>query len=251
MSMSETLYTSGEYLKKNPTWHVGESSWKAREIRHMMLRNNLMPKTICEAGCGAGEILKLLEKNMDDECTFWGYEISPQAFELCKDRASEKLHFKLSDITKEKDVFFDLLLIVDVLEHMEDYFSFLREIKPKSQYKIIQLPMDISVRSVLRRDLTRYRDSYGHIHYFTKELALQTLKDLGYEVVDYFYTYEKVEELPGASDGLEKNFLIRLRKRLGKMKRSLFKARDTVCFVIHEDLAVRILGRWRLLLLVK
>jgi len=249
--MSETLYTSGEYLKQNPTWHVGESSWKAREIRKMIARNNLNPKKICEVGCGAGEILRLLQKDMDDECTFWGYEISPQAFELCKDRANEKLHFKLLDITKEKNVFFDLLLIMDVLEHMEDYFSFLREIKQISQYKIIQLPMDISVRSILRRDLTKYRNSFGHIHYFTKELALQMLQELGYEVVDYFYTYESIEELPGPTERLEVDFLIRLRKRLGKMKRSLFKARDMVCFAIHEDFAVRILGRWRLLILIK
>jgi hypothetical protein len=34
--MIEELYTSGEYLKKNPTWHVGESPWKAREIMRMM-----------------------------------------------------------------------------------------------------------------------------------------------------------------------------------------------------------------------
>src|SRR6266516_5739078 len=131
--MLETLYTSGDYLKKNPTWHVGESPWKAREIIRMMVRNNLAPKTVCEVGCGAGEILKRLQMNMDDSCTFWGYEISPHAFELCKDRSNEKLHFKLSNITQEKDAFFDLILVMDVLEHMEDYFSFLREIKRKSQ----------------------------------------------------------------------------------------------------------------------
>jgi ubiquinone/menaquinone biosynthesis C-methylase UbiE len=249
--MLETLYTSGDYLKKNPTWHVGESPWKAREILRMMARNNLAPKTICEVGCGAGEILKLLQKNMDDGCTFWGYEISPQAFELCKERANEKLHFKLLDITEEKDACFDLMLIMDVLEHMEDYFNFLREIKPKSQYKIVQLPMDISVRSILRRDLTKFRYTYGHIHYFTQELALWVFKDLGYEVVDYFYTYESVENLPISSDGLETGFLKRLRKRLGKIKRGILKGRDKLCFAIHADLAVRILGRWRLLILIK
>jgi ubiquinone/menaquinone biosynthesis C-methylase UbiE len=249
--MLETLYTSGDYLKKNPTWHVGESPWKAREIMRMIVRNNLAPKIVCEVGCGAGEILKLLQRNMDNSCTFWGYEISPQAFELCRARANEKLHFKQADITEEKDAFFDLILIMDVLEHMENYFSFLREIKTKSQYKIVQLPMDISVRSIMRRELTKYRDSYGHIHYFTKELALQMLKDLGYEVVDYFYTYESIEDQSASSDGIEIDFLKRLRKRLGKMKRGLLKRRDKLCFTIHEDLAVRILGRWRLLILVK
>src|SRR5690242_7906120 len=99
------LYTSGEYLKKNPTWHVGESPWKAREILRILMRNNIMPETICEVGCGAGEVLKQLQEKMDSECIFWGYEISPQAFELCKSRANASLHFKLMDIKEEKDAY--------------------------------------------------------------------------------------------------------------------------------------------------
>src|SRR5438874_5172827 len=174
-SMLEELYTSGTYLEKNPTWHVGESPWKAREITRMMARNKILPKTVCEVGCGAGEVLRLLQGTMDPECVFWGYEISPQAFELCKSRANEKLHFKLLDIREEKDAFFDLILVMDVLEHMEDYFSLLRAIQQKSPYKIIHIPMDLSVRSVLRGYLLNYRRAYGHLHYFTKEIALQML----------------------------------------------------------------------------
>ncbi len=246
--MFEDLYTSGDYLKKNPTWHVGESPWKAREILRMMMQNNIEPKSICEVGCGAGETLRLLQECIDDECTFWGYEISPQAFDLCQGRANERLHFKLLDIRQEKGSFFDLILVMDVLEHLEDYFSFLREIKPKSQYKIFHIPMDLSVRSVLRGYLINYRESYGHIHYFTKEIALQMLKDVGYEVLDYFYTEETVEDL---SDEAKGNFLKRLRKCLGRIKRNLLKLPGRFAFAIHKDVAVRIWGQWRLLILAK
>jgi 2-polyprenyl-3-methyl-5-hydroxy-6-metoxy-1,4-benzoquinol methylase len=38
---------------------------------------------------------------------------------------------------KEEGAFFDLILILDVIEHVEDYFSFLRDLKSKSQYKLI------------------------------------------------------------------------------------------------------------------
>ena len=167
--MFEEMYTSGEYLKKNPTWHIEESPWKAKQIMHMMRRDRIAPGTICEVGCGAGEVLRQLQEPMDTACLFWGYEISPQAFELCKTRANERLHFKLADIRQEKDTFFDLILIMDVIEHLEDYFSFLRDIKPKSDYKIFHIPLDLSVQSILRRNaLLRVREAYGHIHYFTK-----------------------------------------------------------------------------------
>ncbi|GAC1565336.1 MAG: hypothetical protein NVS3B14_02690 [Ktedonobacteraceae bacterium] len=52
----EEVYTSGEYLEKNPTWHVEESPWKAKQIMRMVAQNGIEPRTICEVGCGVGEV---------------------------------------------------------------------------------------------------------------------------------------------------------------------------------------------------
>jgi len=203
--MFAEMYTSGEYLKKNPTWHVEESPWKAKQIMRMMKQGCIEPRTICEVGCGAGEVLRKLQEQMDTTCLFWGYEISPQAFELCQSRANEGLHFKLADIRQEQDTFFDLILIMDVIEHLEDYFSFLRDIKSKSDYKIIHIPLDLSVQSILRRNaLLSVREAYGHIHYFTKDIALRALKDAGYEVLDYFYAPRSI----GLANTIGKKLLI-------------------------------------------
>ena len=179
--MDQKMYTSGEYLEKNPNWHVEESPWKAKQVTRMTTRNHVVPKTICEVGCGAGEVLRQLQEQMDNECLFWGYDISPQAFELSSIRANERLHFKRLDIRQEQDVFFDLMLVLDVVEHVEDYYSFLREIRPKGHYKILHIPLDLSVQTILRRNgLLKVRESYGHLHYFTKEIALRSIKDSGY-----------------------------------------------------------------------
>lgn len=232
--MFKEMYTSGDYLKKNPTWHVKDSLWKAKMVLKMITQNDIMPKTVCEVGCGAGEILKQLQLNMPKECNFYGYEISPQAFELCKKRASDKIHFELWDILLEKEVFFDLILLIDLIEHLEDYFNFLRRIKPKSQYKILHIPLDLSVQSVLRcSPILRCWESVGHVHYFTKEIALQILKYVGYEVLDYFYTARAIE-LPAQS---VKSFIARLPRK--------------IFFTIHKDLAVRILGGYSLMVLLK
>jgi len=73
---TRSIYEDGRYLEKNPLWHVEESRWKAREILHLMERNSLAPKAICEVGCGAGEVLKQLQENMPADCMFCGYEVS-------------------------------------------------------------------------------------------------------------------------------------------------------------------------------
>ena len=232
--MLEEIYTSGEYLVKNPTWHIEESPWKVEQIMRAITQNHLIPKTICEVGCGAGEVLKQLQKRLDQETLFWGYEISPQALEFARSRANERLHFQLADIRQEKEVFFDLILVLDVIEHLEDYFSFLREIKPKSQYKILHIPLDLSVQTVLRHNaLLKVRNAYGHIHYFTKEIVLQLLQDVGYNVLDFFYTARAIEQ---SSEGFNRN-LLRLPRRL--------------LFALQPDIAVHILGGWSLLVLAE
>lgn len=245
----QDFYTQGEYLQKNPDWHVESSPWKTKGIVQMMARNTIRPKTVCEIGCGAGEILKLLQQQLDSECSFWGYEIAPQAVELAKSRENTKLRFKLGDVRDEKDSYFDLILIIDVLEHFEDCFTFLRDIKPLSEYKILLLPLDINVVSVLRGQLLSYHFATGHLHYFTKEIALQLLKENGYEVLDYFYTAQP--NIGIAWDEIRKNPLKLPKRLLGFFKRSLVRMPRELFFSINQDLAVRIFGERKLVVLVK
>ncbi|GAC1667787.1 MAG: hypothetical protein PVS3B1_05000 [Ktedonobacteraceae bacterium] len=235
--MLEERYTSGQYFARWPTWHVESSSWNARQIERMLSRSTITPKTICDVGCGAGEVLKQLQTFMPGDCTCWGYEISPQAFELAKSRENGRLHFALMDFRQEKDVFFDLILLIDVIEHVEDCFGFLRAIKSKSSYKILHIPLDLSARTIIRDGLTHVREQHGHVHYFTKETALQTLKDVGYEVLDYFYTSPSLD-LP--TNGMANE----MRRRLMTVPRKLF-------FTLNKEAAVRVLGGWSLMVLVK
>ena len=180
------LYTDDTYLNKNPSWGVEDSAWKAKQIGKILSRHNLRFKSVGEVGCGAGEILKQLSL-VYPEADYSGFEVSPHAFELCKQREAGNIHFFLKDLTQE-EVYFDALLCLDVFEHIEDYFGFLRAIKSKAVYKIFHIPLDISVLSVLRSLMMKARADLGHLHYYSKETAIATLEDCGYEVVDCNYT---------------------------------------------------------------
>ena len=248
--MTRDLYTSGEYLQKNPLWHADESPWKAKHVLQMIARNKIAPKTVCDVGCGAGEVLHLVHEGMHGECRCWGYEISPQAFGLSHRLSSETLQFKLADIRQEDDAHFDLMLLMDVIEHLEDYFSFLRELQPKAEYKILHIPLDISVRTVLLGKLTDFRAAYGHLHYFTKDVALQMLRDAGYEVIDYLYTWQ-ANSLQYVWDENKQNPWKLMRKLAGFVVRTLLGLPSQVLFAIHEDFAARIMGQWRLLVLAR
>jgi len=231
---TKTIYENGTYLDNNPTWHEEDSPWKAKQIEKILKKNNVNPSTICEVGCGAGEILNYLANSYGANVIFSGYEISSKAFEICKKKEKQNLHFFIKDLLDERDASFDVIMAIDVIEHVDDYLGFLRKFKAKGEYKVFHIPLDLSLQSVLRSSrILRDRASVGHIHYFTKETALATLKDMGYEVVDYFYTRGSLE-LPNRS--WKVNIL--------KLPRKLF-------FSIHQDLTVRILGGFSLLVLAK
>lgn len=232
--MTEAIYTTGDYLGKNPTWHTEDSPWKSRQILKIMERNNLKPASICEVGCGSGEILNQLYLNMPETVNFTGYEVSPQAFAMAQPRSKPRLDFHLGDLLQEENLHFDIMLCIDVFEHIEDYLGFLKSLRPKATHKIFHIPLDLSVSSVLRSSaIMRARQAVGHLHYYSKETALATLKDSGYEIVDHFYTAGALD-LPNKS-----------------MKTTLANFPRRMLYKVNPDLAVRLLGGYSLLVLAK
>lgn len=243
------FYTSEEYLKRNPDWHKGAAQWKAQSILQVIKRNHLTFQTVCDIGCGAGDILQILQQTMAKDISFVGYDIAPQAIAFAKEHENEHLHFQLADFMEGKPQFFDLILIIDVLEHFENCFQVLRDLHPQSTYKILQLPLDLSVNSLLNNKLPEYRHTTGHLHFFTKDIALEVLKDTGYEIIDTFYCRQPLDTTPWGN--ILRQPLQAFTKLLRVAKRSLFRLPGTLCYAINPDYAVRFFGGWRLMVLIK
>jgi hypothetical protein len=233
------LYEGGQYLERNPTWHVEDSPWKAQQVLKMLRRRDLRPKTVCEIGCGAGEILRQLHDQMDADARFTGFEISPQAHALSRQRSTDRLEFRLQDPLSEtsrpQDAF-DMVLAMDVVEHVEDYFGFLRRLKGLGTYKVFHIPLDISAYSAMGPTLMRGRQAMGHIQYFTRATALATLRECGYEVVDHFYTFGAIEA-PGAPNKSAAAKALRIARRM--------------LYYVNKELMVRVLGGASVLVLAK
>ena len=190
------IYTSGEYLEAtDQTWHSEDSPWKAGQILQIIRKNNIHPKNIAEIGCGAGRILEELSKQSYlADVQFEGYDVSPDAIELCKGIDTKNCRFFCSDLLTEENTHqhFDILLVIDVFEHVPDYIGFVGKCRNKAAYKIYHIPLDIHVSSVLRNSFIPVGGVFPggrfHLHYFTADWAIATLRETGHEIIDYFYT---------------------------------------------------------------
>jgi len=227
------LYESNEYAVRNPNWHESDAPWKARQIEKAITKHRLSPATVCEVGCGTGDILLNLEHALPD-ATLSGYEIAPEAIERASAKETSRTKFFLKDVLSEPDLNFDLVLAIDVLEHVDDYLSFITGLKGLGRYKIFHIPLDLSAQSVARGwPITNLRHDVGHLHYFFKDTALETLQDCGYTILDYFYTASRLE-LPNQA----------WTSRLMKLPRRAL-------YGFNADLAVRLLGGYSLLVLAE
>lgn len=230
-------YADGRYLDDNPGWHEEDSPWKAQQIAALLQRQGLVPRSVCEIGCGAGGILQSLQTRLGPGTSFDGYEISPQAWELCRRKAAPGLRFHHADLLASDPGTaprFDLMLVIDVFEHVEDAIGFLRRLRGRATHTVFHIPLDLSVQTVLRATpLARVREQVGHLHFYTRETALATLREAGWTVLAQDYTAWSLELPPrGWKDAL------------GRLPRRL-------AYALHRDLAVRLLGGFSLIVLAQ
>jgi hypothetical protein len=177
-------YEDESYMTANPTWHIEDSPWKALQVMHAIRKLPFVPQSICEVGCGAGEILNQLQMHLP-QASFTGYDISRQVIDFARTRKTGDIRFETGSVPSER---FDLILAIDVIEHIEDCFGFLRGLRSQASVVIFHIPLELNCEYLLRDALMTNRAAYGHLHHFTSATVSEHLLDFGYRIDDKFYT---------------------------------------------------------------
>jgi ubiquinone/menaquinone biosynthesis C-methylase UbiE len=228
------MYSDGSYLARNPTWHAEDAAWKAEKVIGLLRRHGVAPRSVVEIGSGTGDLLLHLADAMGADVTFHGWDVSPDAHARAAPRARTNVAFHLGDGLRDDGGDHDLVLVIDVLEHVEDYLAFARRVAKLGTDKLFHIPLELSVQTVLRRaPIEASRRQYGHLHYFTRETALATIEDAGMSVVAERFTFSSLEQ-PAP----------RLRRRFARIPRR-------IAIGVHQGLAVRVLGGASLLVLAR
>lgn len=228
MSSLAQIYQDGTYASKNSAFGDDNSEMKIDKALEAVRRYGLTPQTIAEVGCGGGAILLGAAEALNVTSAV-GIEPMPEAYAVAKSRETNQVTFRNETIDAVSHGDFDLVLCFDVFEHIENYFSFLRNLRNVGKNFLFHIPLDMNAQMVARgKPIQRVRDEVGHIHYFSKDSAFATLKECGYHIGGYFYTC--------GADGNYSGKLFRLMKYPRK-----------IGFALNPDLSVRILGGYSLM----
>jgi len=233
MGLPYDKYASNDYLQHNPTWDIEDSPWKAVYVAKILRNVEFDIGTICEIGCGAGGVLAELRHSYP-QVKLYGYDIAPDAARFWEKHEKSGISFQVGDFFVLNQKHYDVILLLDVIEHVADPFTFLFKLHGMAKYYVFHIPLDLSASSVVReRPLLNSRQEVGHINYFTKNLALSLLKECNFEIIKWQYS--------GAAFNSP--------QRTWKTRLASFPRR--FLYVVNKDWGVRILGGETLFILAQ
>jgi len=181
-------YVDGRYLDANPTWHDEDAPVKAAWVLEILAAHpEISAQSICDVGCGTGGVLEILQQRVGPDVRLTGFEPSQDAVRIAREKRPD-LQIIDRGATSE-DGPYDVAIMLDVFEHVEDYFGFLRGLQGLAQNYVFHIPLDMmGLNIVFPRQFMAMRETLGHLHHFCPQTALATLKATGYDVIDSKFT---------------------------------------------------------------
>lgn len=172
------FYGYGKYLEE-------EDCIKATFKRRLKVINRLSGKgRLLDIGCAFGFFLELAR---DNGWKVQGLEISEYAYTYAKNVLKLPVMNKTLEKAKFKSSSFDVVTIFDVIEHLPDPKSTLKEIrrvlKPNGLVVITTPNIGSITAKILWKNWEEVRRVREHIYFFSKNTLKKILESLGFEVL--------------------------------------------------------------------
>lgn len=183
-------FYSSTYISQNSSYHKEDSHFKWHNFLDLIKSNNLLHNSrsysLAEFGCGAGGILKCAASSGLNFHSITGYDINPIALDICRDILPTATFYSDLALTS---CHYDIILVSDVLEHLDDPISVISLLKTRCTYLLINLPLELSFTSSIRPStLLNSYNSVGHIHFYNASSAFALFSISGIHVISHKFS---------------------------------------------------------------
>jgi len=170
---SSKRYSDGWYLADHPDWHAKDGPGKAQDVLRgvsiAVAELRARSVSIADIGCGTGSVLNsllpLLRRRFPSTSLKGvGYEPAAPAWRLARE-LFPALEMRNRPFDADPDEF-DIALLVDVLEHLENPSEMLRFVNRTCRYVVVRQPLIDSFGTFRHRAYREQRDRLGHIGYW-------------------------------------------------------------------------------------
>lgn len=144
-------------------------------------------RTICEVGCGEGELLKILHRHFP-KATLTACDIAEGEINKAKKNTENlKVAYSVQDAEKlsYKKQEFDLVVCCEVLEHLQHPKKGMKELKRIAKYGVCSVPLEPLWRILNMARLKYLSDmgnTPGHLNHWSQSAFLSDLKSTGINV---------------------------------------------------------------------
>jgi SAM-dependent methyltransferase len=207
--------------------------WKADQLQKLVPQG-ISFNNILEIGCALGILLNDLAGRLSINNRY-GIDISGNNISMAKKLYPES-HFYQGTIEDylagNPDMKkFDVVLLSDIIEHVEDDLKFLESVRAITSYAIINLPLEKCFRN--RNRVYGENDPSGHLRWYDRQMGETLIEKAGFVIVNSF-TMNSLQD--------RNVFSIHLKERKGRlMKKPLLKKVFWQVYYSAEDM-IRILN---------
>ena len=161
---------------------------------HKFFIDNVEPNdTVLDIGCGKGELTFDLAKKAKNVV---GVDFNEKSINLSKNKFSAfNIKYFLGDVTKDlPDQKFDVLVLSNVLEHIENRIEFLNKIKKLGNKILIRVPMiNRDWITLYKKELgLEWRLNRGHFTEYTLESFKKEIEQAGLFIQDYSVQFGEI-----------------------------------------------------------
>ena len=172
------IYNDNSYLKNNPTLHSEDSEFKFNNIRKFLEKIIIQEKKIkiLDVGGGAGLIGKMVMEyyaKKDIIVTLHSLDLSLKMLKTQKQNNPKIKKLINCSLEKCKELNYDLVLMIDVIEHIPNKNISAKTLNRLSKNIIYNIPIEINLFDYIRNIslLFRYYKNQtkvlGHVHFFS------------------------------------------------------------------------------------